>query len=378
MSQRLRVGIVGLKPDDGWAARAHVPALRALDKDFELVGAANSSPESSVQAAAAFDLPQRFSSVEELVTSDMVDVVTVTVRVPYHFDIVTRAIQAGKSVYCEWPLGNGLSEAEELAALAARHSAVCVVGTQARLAPEIQYLRALISNGIVGQVLSTTLVATGGGWGGSIGSEKASGYLLDNADGATMLTIPVGHALAALRDVVGELREISAVVVNRRPLVRVIDTGATLPMTAADQVLVAAISDAGIPVSVHYRGGSSPDRGLVWEVNGTAGDLRLVAKSGHVQLEPLTLSGARAGATGFEVIEVPAQYLENAPGAAVSGNVARVYSRMAADIRNGTRTAPDFQDAVELHKVLEAVQDAALSGGRVMTQTSNRLLPALT
>ena len=28
------------------------------------------------------------------------------------------AIGAGKHVYCEWPLGNGLAEAEEMAALA--------------------------------------------------------------------------------------------------------------------------------------------------------------------------------------------------------------------------------------------------------------------
>src|ERR1700722_12978244 len=28
--QRFRVGIVGLEPGRGWAARAHVPALRAL------------------------------------------------------------------------------------------------------------------------------------------------------------------------------------------------------------------------------------------------------------------------------------------------------------------------------------------------------------
>jgi predicted dehydrogenase len=37
-----------------------------------------------------------------------------------------------------------------------------VVGTQARVAPEIEYLRHLIADGFVGEVLSTTLVARGG------------------------------------------------------------------------------------------------------------------------------------------------------------------------------------------------------------------------
>jgi predicted dehydrogenase len=43
-----------------------------------------------------------------------------------------------------------------------------VVGTQARVAPEIEHLRRLIADGFVGEVLSTTLVARCGGWGGSI------------------------------------------------------------------------------------------------------------------------------------------------------------------------------------------------------------------
>ena len=41
--QRFRVGIVGLEPGRGWAARAHVPALRALSDNYEIVGVANTS-----------------------------------------------------------------------------------------------------------------------------------------------------------------------------------------------------------------------------------------------------------------------------------------------------------------------------------------------
>ena len=41
--QRFRVGIVGLEPGRGWAARAHVPALRALSDSYEIVGVANTS-----------------------------------------------------------------------------------------------------------------------------------------------------------------------------------------------------------------------------------------------------------------------------------------------------------------------------------------------
>jgi len=44
------------------------------------------------------------------------------------------------------------------------------------------------------------------------------------------------------------------------------------------------------------------------------------------------------------------------------GNVARTYARMAADLRQGTRTAPSFDDAVALHRVIAAIETAAADG----------------
>jgi predicted dehydrogenase len=149
--QRFRVGIVGLEPGRGWAARAHVPALRALSDSYEIVGVANTSLASAQRAAAALGLPRAFNDVAELVSAPEVDIVTVTVKVPHHLEVVKAAIEAGKHVYCEWPLGNGLAEAEELAELAKAKSILGVVGTQARVSPEIEYLKQLIMDGFVGE-----------------------------------------------------------------------------------------------------------------------------------------------------------------------------------------------------------------------------------
>src|SRR3546814_5692300 len=43
-----------------------------------------------------------------------VDVVSVCVRVPAHRELVMLALEAGKHVYCEWPLGRDTDEAAEL------------------------------------------------------------------------------------------------------------------------------------------------------------------------------------------------------------------------------------------------------------------------
>jgi len=295
--KRFGVGIVGVEPGRSWAARGHIPALRALSETFEMIGIANTSKASSEAAAAATGLSRAFTDVAALVAAPEIDIVTVAVKVPPHLQIVKAAIGAGKHVYCEWPLGNGLAEAEEMAALARAKGVLGVVGTQARVAPEIEYLRHLIDDGFVGDVLSTTLVARGGALqgGGSIPDKKTWGYLLDRSNGATLLTIPLGHTLAALRDVFGDVAEVSSVLAVRRPTALVVDTGETLPVTAPDQVLACALFASGVPMSIHYRGGAGrdDDDGLFWEIHGTEGDIRVSGPSGHTQMVQLSLKGVQ-------------------------------------------------------------------------------------
>src|SRR5271170_6137662 len=196
--QRVRVGIVGLQPGRSWAARAHIPALHALSDSYEIVGVANTSLASAQKAAAETGLPRAFANVAELIAAPEVDIVVVTVKVPHHLEIVKAALEAGKHVYCEWPLGNGLAEAEELAALARARGVLGVVGTQARAAPGIEYVKQLIADGFVGEVLSTTLMGRGIHWGGfidTVAEKNTNGYVLDRANGATVLTIALGHTL---------------------------------------------------------------------------------------------------------------------------------------------------------------------------------------
>jgi len=135
MERRFRVGIVGLSAKRGWATTAHVPALRALSDYFELVGVANTSLTSAESAAAAFGLPRAFESAAALIASPDIDVVIVTVKVPHHREVVTAALQNRKSVYCEWPLGNGLTEALELARLAKDKKVLAVVELRRSLRP---------------------------------------------------------------------------------------------------------------------------------------------------------------------------------------------------------------------------------------------------
>src|SRR6267378_7047349 len=131
-TKRIRVGIIGANPDRGWAAQAHIPALRSLSDDFEITALSTSRRESADAAGELFRVPLAFDNHQELVNSPAVDVVAVTVKVPYHLELASAALAAGKSVYCEWPLGKGVKEAAALAALAKRQNVLAVAGLQAR------------------------------------------------------------------------------------------------------------------------------------------------------------------------------------------------------------------------------------------------------
>src|SRR5215208_398530 len=106
MADKIRVGIVGAtvtQGGSGWGANAHVPALKALP-EYELKAVCTAHEETAKASAEAFGAPMAFHSIDDMLGHDDIDLVVVCVRVPGHYDLVMRTLQAGKTVFCEWPL----------------------------------------------------------------------------------------------------------------------------------------------------------------------------------------------------------------------------------------------------------------------------------
>src|SRR5437773_12338302 len=359
--KRIRVGIIGANPDRGWAAEAHIPALKSLSDDFEITALATSRRESADGAGKLFGVPVAFDNHPDLVNRADVDVVVITVKVPYHLELATAALDAGKAVYCEWPLGNGLKEAETLAALAKKDGVLAVVGLQARSAPSVAYVRDLIKQGFVGEVLSTSLIGSGMGWGPTV--EPFNAYVNDKKNGATMLSIALGHAADALCHCLGEVRELSAIMTVRRKSFTITGTSESNPMNADEQVLVSGLLEGGAALSIHYRGGVSRGTNLLWEINGIEGDLQLTADGGQAQIFEMTVRGGKGAQSSLALLPVPQQYWWSPPQGP-STNVAQAYARFARDYREGTHLCPTFDDAVTRHRMLNAIETAAATGQR--------------
>jgi predicted dehydrogenase len=356
------VGIVGLSASGGWAARAHVPALNAID-GLELRALTASSPESAAAAAGEYGVPA-CADVRELAERDDVDLVVVAVKVPHHLELVTPALEAGKMVLSEWPLGNGLAEAEQMAALARARGVRTFTGLQARSAPVVRYLRDLVADGYVGKVLSTTLVLSGRSWGGLVAAGNR--YTLDPSNGATLLTISFGHQIDGMALVLGEFAELSATMASRRTEARVRETGDIVPMRTPDQIGIVGTLESGAVAAMHIRGGSSRGLNFHWEINGTEGDLVVETPTGLLQFA--TVRGGRGDEQGLTELPVPAEY-HRVPALAgqedgVAYAVAHAYRQLREDLENGTFVAPDFDHAVRRHHLMEMIEASAATGTR--------------
>lgn len=362
---RIGVGIVG-GSTTGWASLAHIPVLAALPA-FEL-RAVSTSRSSSAQAAAARYAVPAYSSHQDLIAHPGVELVVVAVKVTEHLGIVSAALEAGKMVYSEWPLGNGLAEAEKLTELARTAGVRTVAGLQGRYAPEVRLARDLIQNGYIGDVLGTTMVGSGMVWGPQVATASQA-YWYDKANGATPLTSPTMHALDPLHFVLGEFDTVAAQLTVGRKQATVAEDGSSVAVTAADQVAVIGTLGGGTAASIFYRGGVSRGDNFRWEINGSEGDLVLTSTWGNMQVAELALAGGRGADSAVKPIEVPASYVNDIPAelrGSVGANVARLYAQLARDLTEGTHTVPDFKHALKRHRLIDAVERAALTGA---TQT---------
>jgi predicted dehydrogenase len=271
------------------------------------------------------------------------------------------AIEAGKHVYCEWPLGRNTDEAARMRDAANRKAIRHAVGLQGQVSPAINYTKDLIAEGYVGRVLSATMIGCAPGWGATVDR----GCQADFANGANLPTITGGHTIDALCFCLGEFRELAAFVVSQRDRIPVEETGELIAKTAPDQLVVNGIVGDGAVVSFQIRGGMNPGTAFLFEIHGEEGDLQLTGTSrASMQRQELNVKGARGDARELVELAIPGKYRWVPEGVVPDSryNVAQLYARLAESIRNGKPVSPGFDAAVTRHRLLDAVVRASETG----------------
>ncbi len=355
MTQKLiQVGIVGANVQKSWAKVSHVPAISGLP-GLKLTAVATRSEQSAREAAKAFAADRWFSDPLAMIQDDLIDVITISVKVPEHRELVLAALNAGKAVYCEAPLGRTVAEAEEMAsAVGSLHTAI---GFQVRLNPGVRRAAQLLSSGKIGRPLNARIVSTNVGFGPELPSSYD--YFNKTSSGANLLTINAGHTLDLVEAVLGPIIEVDARTEILWPAVKLTDTGEESLRETADHVAVLGKTQSGAVFTADIHGGVAPqDTHSSFEIRGSEGWLSLTCRhpygfqAGDLELKssiPFATPDAAVASGGFM-------------GAAI--NVGEVYAHLVRDMREGTYTTPGFEHALHNARLIEAIRRAAERGER--------------
>ena len=359
--ERLRVGFIGA--NGRWGPRAHAPALTRLP-ETEIYAVCTAHADTAQAAADKYGVKRAYSDDKTMDADPQVEAALVAVRVPAHYTLTRNSLEAGKHVYCEWPLGADTKEAEELAALARRKNVHTMVGLQRRASPAYQHLRDLVQEGYVGKVLSVTMTQMGGG---VLTRTADRTWQRDVKLGANTLTITFGHAIDAVCMVVGELAEVSAVVSTQVPQWFETDTKKSVDVTSPDNIMIQGRLESGAILNAYVGVHPFHGSGYRFEIYGTEGTLAMVGGGEAGQETKRKIMGGRKDDKAMQEIPVPERLKwvpEEVRNGGESYDVGQMWVKFAEAIRTNKRIEPDFDSAVRRHRMLDAIRKASETGQR--------------
>jgi len=179
----IRTAIIGT----GFMTWVHADALRR--NGVEVYGILGSSFQKSESAAQQLAVPHAYRDLDELLSDRNIDCVHVCTPNRSHFEIVTKAIAAGKHVLCEKPLAMTSGESAELKSLAEKHLELCTaVNYNIRFYPLCAEVRSRLQSGSLGDIFH-------------IDGRYVQDWLLKQTDYNWRVLADEGGALRAVADI---------------------------------------------------------------------------------------------------------------------------------------------------------------------------------
>jgi predicted dehydrogenase len=212
----IRLGLVGFGLI--WE-QEHEPEVRALGDAFEIAALCASSDRSAAKAAERYPGIPFTREYRELVARPDVDAVVVQTPIPLNAPVTIAALQAGKDVIMEKPIGRTCDEGAHVLYELEQSGRRLYVLDNAFYQPRWDAIRALLAEGRLGRVVQYEQVAhqpvdpvdkTQRSYGTTswrINPDYPLGYLLDAGV----------HQIAALSKLFGHPRQVQAVAVKLRP-----------------------------------------------------------------------------------------------------------------------------------------------------------------
>jgi len=142
MSETIRWGVLG----PGKIAHTFAKDL-ALLKEGKIVGVASRNLSRAKAFADEYGAEYAFGSYEELIQSDLVDVIYIATPHTGHMLWAVKAMEHGKHILCEKPLGINLAEVQKMLAVAKENKVFLMEALWTRFNPSILKIKKFITDG---------------------------------------------------------------------------------------------------------------------------------------------------------------------------------------------------------------------------------------
>jgi predicted dehydrogenase len=358
MTERpVRVAVLGA---GAWARHAHLPGY-LRDSRCKVVAIADPNRALAEQAAADFGIPVIARDHTEVVGRDDVDLVDVCTPSATHFDLSMAAIEAGKHVLCEKPVAFDYRETLRASAIARAKKLKTRLGFTFRFSPAMQYMKALIDEGFIGQPFIFNGYEQNSQW---LNPATPLRQVDPDADqsliqvsslegyGAPIIDLAMWFTGSRFAQVVGTMR-------NFVPERMVRATGRMMRMNIDDgDIFIGEFANGalGSVQTSFVTVGNYP--GLEARVYGSEGALicRLVEEKGVCEV----LRAARPDAVEFNELPVPDRFYPAGGSARESWRTlfyANLISSFITEIQSGDpRNEADFEDGARVQEVINAVE----------------------
>jgi predicted dehydrogenase len=143
----VRTGVVGL----GYWGPNLARNLYEL-QDAELVAVCDGRRDALTAIRRRLPGVRRTTSFDDLLDDASIEAIAIATPVSTHYELASRALEAGKHVFVEKPLAASVAEAEALVTLAEQRKLVLMPGHTFLYSPAVNLIRSLIQNGDLGEI----------------------------------------------------------------------------------------------------------------------------------------------------------------------------------------------------------------------------------
>lgn len=350
----LKVGIISAN----WGAFAHLPGWRAIP-GVEVVGICTSRRETAEAAAARFRIERPYWDAEAMAAAPDIDIVDCGTRPNIRHAMVLAALRNGKHVYNGIPFAADFERARELRDAWKHSGSVAVVDAFSQWLPAHRLAKEMIDEGFLGDAFGGTCIFNISLF-NQLNPHFPYNWFWQGGQGVSALRNLGSHSLHMLLSLFGPIEELVA---DDRQLLKEwrFPDGKVIKPETHDFANLILRFRSGLSLQLQVSWSATTTPGWTLEAFGSKG--RIVARAPTFPTSrDTTLHAGKIGGS-FEKVTIPERLLktpevgidsEYEPNA--SHPMALSMNRMVEAIRGNGAPAPDFDQAFEVERTLEAAR----------------------